>query len=51
MRFSPVDLDISEKGGVGYCLVFGDGVLRDKEYGIGPLNAFGGETGFTPTLC
>ena len=26
-------------------------MFGDKEDGIGPFNAFGGETGFTSTLC
>ena len=26
-------------------------MFGDKEYGIGPFNAFGGETVFIPTLC
>ena len=51
MRFSIGELDVSEKVGVAYFFVFGDGVLGDKEYGIGPFNAFEGETGFNPTLC
>ena len=51
MRFSLGELDVAEKVGVGYFFVFGDGVLGEKEDGIGPLNEFGGETGFTPTCA
>ena len=51
MRFSFEELDVADKFGVGYFFAFGDIVLGDKEDGIGPFNALGGETGFTPTLC
>ena len=50
MRFSLGEIDVADKVGVGYFFVFGYGLLGDKEVGIGPVNAFGGETGFTPTL-
>ena len=51
MRFSLGQIDVAEKVGIGYFFTFGDGVFEDKEYGIGPFNAFGGETVFTSTLC
>ena len=51
MRFSLGNLDVAEKVGIGYFFTFGDGVFGDKQYGIGPFNVFGGDTGFTSTLC
>ena len=51
MRFSLGEFDVVEKVDEGYFFVFGDGVLGEKEDDISPFNAFGGETGFTPTLC
>ena len=51
MRLSLGQLDVADKFGIGYFFTFGDGVFGDKEYGIGNFNAFGGETGFTSTLC
>ena len=51
VRFSIGELDVADKVGVGSFFVFGDGVFGDKEDGIGPVNVFGGETGFIPTLC
>ena len=51
MCFSLGELDVAEKLGIGNFFVFVDGVFGDKEYGIGPFNAFGGETGFTYILC
>ena len=51
MRFILGNLDVAENVGVGYFFVFGCGVIGYKEDGIGPFNKFGGETGFTPTLC
>ena len=50
MSFSLGGLDVADKFGIGYFFVFGDGVSGDKEYGIGPLNVFGREMGFTATL-
>ena len=49
MRFSLGELDVTYKVGIGF-FVFGDRVYVDKENGIGPINAFGWETGFTATL-
>ena len=51
MRFSLGKLDVAEKFGIGYFFTFGDGVFGDKEDDISPFNTFGGETGFTSTLC
>ena len=51
MNFSLGKLDVAEKIGIGYFFTFGDGVFGDKEDGICLFNAFGGETGFTSTLC
>ena len=51
MCFSLGQIDVVEKFGIGYFFTLGDGVFGDKEYGIGPFNAFGGETGFTYILC
>ena len=51
MRFSLGDFDVAEKFGIGYLFVFGDGVFGDKKGGIGPVNVFGGQPVFTPTLC
>ena len=51
MCFSIGELDVPDKVGVVYLFVFGDCVLGDKQYFIGPFNAFEGERGFTPTLC
>ena len=51
MRFSFGEIDVADKVGIGYFFTFGDGVFGDKEDDIGQFNAFGGETGFTPTLC
>ena len=50
MRFSLGELDVAEKVGICNFFVFEDGVSGDKEDGIGPVNVFGGETGFTHTL-
>ena len=47
--FSLGELDVADKFGIGY-FFFGGGVSGDKEDGIGPVNLFGGEMGFTPTL-
>ena len=49
MRFGIEDFDVADKVGIGF-FVFGDGVYGDKEDGIGPVNVFGGETEFSPTL-
>ena len=48
--FSLGEIDVAEKFGMGYFFVFGDALFGDKEDGIGPVNLFGAETGFTPTL-
>ena len=50
MCFSIGELDVSNKVGIGFFFVFGDSGLGEKEDGIVPSNAFGGETGCTPTL-
>ena len=50
VRFSLWELDVVDKVGIGF-FVFGGGVFGDKEDGISPINVFGGEIGFTPTLC
>ena len=50
MRFSLGELDVADKVGIGYFFVFEDGVFGDKEYGIGPVNVFGWEAGFTTAL-
>ena len=50
MRFSLGELDVADKVGIGYFLVFVDVVSGDKEDGIGSVNAFGQETWFTTTL-
>ena len=47
---SVLDIVVADKVGIGYYF-FGDGVFGDKEDGIGPFNTFGGDTGFTSTLC
>ena len=51
MRFSIGQLDVADKVGIFYLFTFGDGVIGEKEYGIGTFYAFGGEKGFTSTLC
>ena len=51
VRFSFGQLDVADKIGNGYLFTFWDGVFGDKEDGIGPFNTFGGETGYTSTLC
>ena len=51
MRFSLGQLDVAKKVGKGYFFTFGDGFFGDKENGIVPFISFGGETGFTSTLC
>ena len=49
--FSVGEIDVADKVGIGYFLVFGGGVSGDKEDGIGLVNVFGGKKGFPPTLC
>ena len=51
MGFSFGELDVADEVGIGYFLVFGDGVLGYKEDGIGTFNKFGGVARFTSTLC
>ena len=51
MCFSFGELNVADEVGIGYFLVFGDGVFGDKEDGIDPFNTFGGVIRFTSTLC
>ena len=51
MCFSLGQLDVADKVGVGYFFTFGYGLFGDKKYCVGAFNAFGGEAGFTATLC
>ena len=50
MRFILGELDFADKVGISHFFVFGDSVSGDKEDGIGPIDSFGWEAGFTTTL-
>ena len=51
MCYSLGELDIADKVGVGNIFTIVGGLFGDKKYFVGAFNAFGGETGFTSTLC